>query len=113
MLESKGLLRRKLPSRNIMPVQLRLQSVTIKGKMRRKRELKGAEALASTDSEGESARPTPSKKEKPTASDCDEDDIPLFKPRMPEPLCHPICPEPLPNGMCPEYFLPYGILNQA
>jgi hypothetical protein len=46
---------------------------------------KGAEALASTDSEGESARPTPSKKEKPTVSDCDEDDIPLIKPRMPEP----------------------------
>jgi hypothetical protein len=49
------------------------------------RKRKGAEALASTDSEGESARPTPSKKEKPTVSDCDEEDIPLIKPRMPEP----------------------------
>jgi hypothetical protein len=49
------------------------------------RKRNGAQALASTDSEGESARLTPSKKEKPTVSDCDEDDIPLFKPRMPEP----------------------------
>ncbi len=66
-----------------MIVQLRLPLVTIKGKMLRIR--KGAAALASTDSEGESARPTPSKKEKPTVSDCDEDDIQLTKPRMPEP----------------------------
>ncbi len=49
------------------------------------RKRKGAEARASTDSDGESARLTPSKKEKPTVSDCDEDDIPLIKPRMSEP----------------------------
>jgi hypothetical protein len=53
----------------------------MEGKMPSKR----AEALASTDSEGESARLTPSKKEKRTVSDSDEDHIPLFKPRMPEP----------------------------
>jgi hypothetical protein len=53
----------------------------MEGKMPRKR----AAALASTDSEGESARLTPSKKEKRTDSDSDEDHIPLIKPRMPEP----------------------------
>ena len=47
-----------------------------------KRQRKGAEALASTDSERESCRPTPSKKEKP---DSDDDDKPLYEPRMPVP----------------------------
>ncbi len=53
--------------------------------MQRKRQSKGAEALASTDSEGESARLTPSKKEKTTVSDSNEDHIQLIKPRMLEP----------------------------
>ena len=54
-----GAAAKKTTFRDILPVQLRLQSVTIKGKMLRIR--KGAE--------GESARPTLSKKEKPTVSD--------------------------------------------
>ncbi len=53
--------------------------------MPRKRQRKGAEALASTDSEGESARLTPSKKEKRSVSNSDKNHIPLIKLRMPEP----------------------------
>ncbi len=76
--------------RIVQTVQLQLQSkieffqIKMEGKMR-KRQSKCAEALASTDSEGESARLTPSKKMKTSVSDSDEDHIPLIKPRMLEP----------------------------